>query len=484
MSAEIKPRAFTLELTKGCNLRCGYCYYAAREDAYDPRDSMSRAVAERAVDVLLEQARADEPIHVHLFGGEPLLNFELLRHVVEYGERRAAREARAITFELTTNGTLFTDRVIDYLNIHAIRVGVSFDGPPEIQDVSRPARHGSSHARAEPGIRRFLRSRAGTPLEPVTHCSVVVTRRDLDLIKIVEHLESLGFSRILITPATDLSGQSHGLRASDLPAILSAYDALADRVERARLDGRADSVVWFDTLWQRLLSGRRKTSFCGGGRDYLGVAADGDVSLCYRFYEDERYKMGNVVDGVERSAAVQEALAPLETRPACSTCWARYFCGGGCHHENLLTTGRLGDPNPVTCEILRHGMDRTLDAWGRLASAGRIPTRHAEPLETGATAETMESDTRTRFELEDKPHAKATCHVREIGAERVVYEPSVHEVVFLNATAAWIFERCDGTHTVRELAATMGEHFEAPDETLLRDLLATLAMFRTKGLLR
>ncbi len=242
-AAAIKPRAFSLELTKGCNLRCGYCYYAAREHAYDPRTAMSPAVAEQSVDLLLREAEEGAAVHLHLFGGEPLLNLPLLQHVVEYGERRAQETGRAITFEVTTNGTRFGERTDAFLNAHAIHVGVSFDGPPDVQDASRPALVGSSYALAAPGIRRFLQSRKDTPLAKKTHASVVITRRELDLARIVDHLEDLGFEKIILSPATDLTGQTHGLREADLPEVLAAYDVLAARYEANARAGKPTSVT-------------------------------------------------------------------------------------------------------------------------------------------------------------------------------------------------------------------------------------------------
>ena len=263
--------------------------------------------------------------------------------------------------------------------------------------------------------------------------------------------------------------------------MLAAYDALAERFANSRLEGRPTSVVWFDTLMKRLLSGQRKTSFCGGGRDYLGVAADGAVSLCYRFYQNDEYSMGDVFQGVEHGGAVDRVLEPLENRPACSTCWARHFCGGGCHHENLITTGNLGDPNPVTCEILRHSMDRTLETWGRLTAEERMGTRR--PTDNRNQQGSGMTQDETTIRMDDKPRVKPSCHVREVAAERVVYEPTVHEVAFLNVTAAWIFERCDGDRTVQDLLDALVARYAAPKETLSHDLLETLSMFRQKGLL-
>lgn len=473
----MKPRAFSLELTKGCNLRCGYCYYAAREQAYDPRTRMSPQVAEQSVDLLLREAEAGVPVHLHLFGGEPLLDFDLLRHVVEYGERRAAEAGRAITFEVTTNGTRFSERVDAFLDKHAIHVGVSFDGPPDVQDEARPALNGSSYALAAPGIRRFLAGRKGTPLAAKTHASVVVTRRELDLTRIVDHLEGLGFEKVILSPATDLTGNTHGLRQEDLPAVLAAYDDLAARYETNARAGRPSTVTWFPNLMGRVLSGERRGAFCQGGRDYLGVGADGTLALCYRFYENPKFAMGHVSTGIERGVTERLLELPVEKKPACSTCWARYFCGGGCHHENLISTGGLGEPNAITCAILRHSMDRTLEAWARLSQAGGVGERLPVPVrEVGVTAPRA-------FAPTDLPRTRASCHVREVAAERVVYEPVSHEVVILNPTAHLIFTLCDGTHTVAQIVDLLAARFAAPRERLEGDLHTTLTLFASKGLL-
>ena len=397
---------------------------------------------------------------------------------MDYGLRRASEESRVLTFELTTNGTRFNERVIAFLNQHSVRVGVSFDGPPHVQDDSRPALGGSSYALAEAGIRAFLGSRKGTDLMTHTHCSVVVTRRELDLVAIVEHLEGMGFEHVILSPATDLSGQDHGLSKSDLPELLASYDALADRYERRRRDGLPTTVVFFDSLMERLLSGQRKTRFCGGGVDYLGVASDGSMSLCYRFYQDEGFGMGNVADGIDRSVTQRLENEGLENRLTCGTCWARYFCGGGCHHENLITTGSLGEPNPVTCEILRHSMDRTLDIFGRESSRG-VAAQTPSAATTSEDPMTLDQ----KIEMGDRPQTKPTCHIREVGEERVVYEPGVHEVAFLNTTATWLFEQCDGTRSVQDLLAAMVDRFDAPQDLLCKDLLATLELFRSRGLL-
>jgi uncharacterized protein len=157
----LKPRAFALELTKGCNLRCGYCYYAEREQAYDPKTRMSREVAFQSVELLLRESPDGQPVHVHFFGGEPLLDFALLVDVTLHGERRAREAGKAITFEVTTNGTRLEPEVIAFLNEHALAVGVSFDGPPEVQDAARPLAGGSSYALAAPKIRALLESRRG-----------------------------------------------------------------------------------------------------------------------------------------------------------------------------------------------------------------------------------------------------------------------------------------------------------------------------------
>jgi len=475
----MRPRALALELTKGCNLRCAYCYYAEREDAYDPKTRMSAEVARQSVDLLLEEGPVDEPVHLHFFGGEPLLNFPLLRETVLYGEARAAERGREITFEVTTNATRLDEEVVAFLNAHRIHVGVSFDGPPEIQDAARPAARGSSYDLAVPGIRRLLESRQGTELEARTHCSVVVTRRGFDLVSIAEHLEALGFQKIILTPATDLEGHGNGFSEADLPELLAAYDDLAAAYERAAGERRPSAANWFPVLMGRLLSGERRGHFCQGGRDYLGVAADGDLALCYRFFEDEEFAMGNVATGVERGVTERLLASPLDERTTCSQCWARHFCGGGCHHDNVTSSGDPSEPNPVGCEVFRHSMSLTLESWARLSRQGLLE-RRATPSQNPMT---MNPGQPTEvFDDGERPCSAPKIHVRELDGERVVYDPEHHEVCILNGTAAVIFDLCDGQRSVADILVRLADTFDAPHERLRADLHATLADLRARKL--
>ncbi len=469
----VQPRAFALELTKGCNLRCGYCYYAGREEAYDPKTRMSREVAFQSVELLLRDGPEGQPVHVHYFGGEPLLDFELLRDVTLFGARRAREAGKAITFEVTTNGTRLEPEVIAFLNEHRVAVGVSFDGPPEVQDVARPLAGGSSYALAAPKIRALLASRAGSDLK--THASVVVTRLELDLVKLVRHMEELGFTKILLTPATDLDGKSNGIREQDLPHAFAAIDALAGEYERRTAAGEAVAETWFPRLVGRVLSGEKKTQFCSGGRDYLGVAADGKVALCYRFFEDERFAMGSVQTGIERGVTERILEAPFDERTVCSRCWARHYCGGGCHHDNQASSGAIETPNPVSCELFRHGMDRALDAWARLTRAGALAGRAHRPVSSRG----MEA---TPFGDEARPRCASGTHARELGPERIVYDPATHEVVVLNETAAFILDLCDGTHSVADMRRALEQRYAAPRAELQADLQATLADLCAKKL--
>jgi uncharacterized protein len=471
----LRPRAFALELTKGCNLRCSYCYYAGREEAYDPKTRMSREVAERSVELLLAEGPPDQPAHVHFFGGEPLLDFPLLRATTLYGQRRARELGRAITWEVTTNGTRLEPEVIAFLNEQAIAVGISFDGPPELQDSARPLAGGSSYALAAPKIRALLASRAGTPLESKTHCSVVLTRLEFDLVKIVRHLEELGFQKILLTPATD-QGKSQGFREQDLVRLQQSFEELADEYEHRILAGAPVAETWFPRLVGRILAGERRTQFCSGGRDYLGVAADGSIALCYRFFEDPQHAMGSVQTGIERGVSERILGRPLDERTTCSQCWARYFCGGGCHHDNLVTTGALEEPNAVACELFRHSMGRALESWARLTRAGKLPGRkgsasRASGMDPGEIADEL------------RPRSVGGLHVRALDDEQVVYDPATHEVVVLNESAGFVFGLCDGEHTVAEILGALRQRYGAPAERLRADLVRVLAELRERRLL-
>ncbi len=467
---EARPRALALELTKGCNLRCGYCYYGTREAAYDPSTSMSLETAQRAVDRLFDDATHGEIPHLHLFGGEPLLNFPLVSATVEYAASQARRRSTGMTFELTTNGTLLTPSIGEFLNKHGVSVGISFDGPSEIQDVTRPAPSGrGSHAQAEPRIKEFLASRVGTPLLARTHASVVLSRRFPKIREIVTYMESLGFTKVVVSPATD-SGPD-GFRAEDIPTLVEAFDDAAKDWHARKKAGQSPLYAHFEDLSRRALSGTRKTSPCGGGRDYLGVSADGSVYLCYRFFEDAEFKMGSLKDGI--STAVTERLdaTTVDHRTDCRSCWARHYCGGNCHHDNLKATGDAATPNPVHCEVFRHTMGLTLEMLADLESRGLgggvppSPYMNDPPLPTAAW----------------KPLAASDLHRRPIGDELLVYHPTTHAVVNLNATACAILALCDGSRDVPSLVAELMKTFAAPEELLLKETEILLYDLQRKG---
>jgi hypothetical protein len=195
--------------------------------------------------------------------------------------------------------------------------------------------------------------------------------------------------------------------------------------------------------------------------------------------------MGSVRDGIDRGVTERLLEDPVDERPACGACWARWFCGGGCHHENLITSGGLGDPNPVTCEILRHGMDLTLETWARLSQEGRLGGR--SPVAAAPRSHSM-SEAGRAWSDGDRPVRRADCHARDLPpkegrSERVVYVPETHEVVVLNPTASAIFDLCDGRNDVAAILAALEKRFRAPAGVLRSDLLRTLAEFRGKGLI-
>lgn len=467
---EVRTRALALELTKGCNLRCGYCYYGTREAAYDASTSMSPETAQRAVDRLFDDARDEEVPHLHLFGGEPLLNFPLVESVVGYARARGITLGRRMTFELTTNGTLLTPKIIDWLNANAIAVGVSIDGPPTIQDATRPAADGGGSSRfAEPKIRDLLQSRAGTSLAERTHASVVLSRRFPDIEPIVAYLKTLGFRKVVVSPATDDGADGFG--DADLPRLLDAYTAAAAGWYEERTKGNPGTFAHFEDLARRALSGRKKTSPCGGGRDYLGVSADGSVYLCYRFFEDDAFKMGSLEGGISTAVTQRLDATAVDARTDCRSCWARYYCGGNCHHDNLKSTGDAATPNPVHCDVFRHTMGLTLEMLTRLgrighASEGPGPTSMNDPSPVdGAWS----------------PKAVADLHRRPIVDELLVYSPASHAVVNLNPTAARVLALCDGTTTVDALIARLASEFSAPEDVIRSDVEELLRNLRGKG---
>jgi len=367
-----------LFLTQTCNMRCVYCYGEGGE--YGGRGVMSEETALAAVDWLLASSCEEKTVHVSFFGGEPLLNFPLLQRVVAYAREQAALCGKEVTFGTTTNATLLIDEIIAYLAEEKIDPLVSFDGPPEIQDRQRPFRNGhGSHARVHGNVQKL---RAALP--KLTGRATVCAGSDPFAVR--RAMEEAGFTTCHLTAASPVVLHQADAADADPEAAegrrQAAQQMLAYRraevaelftaVRERRLDAQAAPAAL--ALLAALAAGRKRHAGCGLGRGVRAVAVNGDVYPCHRFVGLEDMRFGHLSD--YRAGEINDYHgAVVENLPACRSCWARYFCGGGCFYDNLARSGDMHRPDPDVCREMQTVCEDVICAWCAMSDEDKAYVR-------------------------------------------------------------------------------------------------------------
>jgi len=369
-------RALCLHLAHACNMRCGYCFAGQGQYGGGPA-LMSRDVALRAIDFLLCHSGPQRRLDVDFFGGEPLLNLEVLKETVAYGLSRAQECGKKISFTVTTNGLLLDDRTIDFLNQQEITVIASLDGRPAVHDRWRRLADGrASYERVLPGIRALIRSRAGRNY----YVRGTYTRQNLDFAADVRHLAGLGIDRVSLEPVVAPPTVPYGLRASDLPAIREQYLAVAEFCYRRAREGRPFSFFHFELDILRGPCLKKRVSGCGAGHAYLAVAPDGSLYPCHQFVGQPAFRLGSVwADNFSLPPLGKQfrQLTIYEKAP-CRECWAKFLCSGGCHANNYALGGGLDRPWPLGCALTRIRLEAALYLQARLAEL-RYPPGEEPP---------------------------------------------------------------------------------------------------------
>jgi uncharacterized protein len=355
--------AFSLAVAQTCNLACSYCYAQQGEFGGAAR-SMPLAVAERSVDLLVGNAEPGARLNLAFLGGEPLVN----RRVLQAATRRAARLARdrgvSITFSITTNGTLLTAADAGFFEEHGFAVTVSIDGPRDAHDSLRPFRGGRSSydvvmRNAAPLLAKQRRMQVSA--------RVTVTPRNLMLRQTLDELveagfHSVGFSATLSSPTGAGEMQRH-----DLEVMLGEMIDCGREFERRVQAGRRYPFANLVNALREIGRGTHRPYPCGAGAGYFGVSAEGSLSACHRFVGDPAGAMGTVYDGVDRRRQVRWLTdRHVHRQEPCNSCWARYLCGGGCHHE-VIHRGR------PACDYIRGWLHYCIEAYLRLSGTRSAP---------------------------------------------------------------------------------------------------------------
>ena len=360
-----------VNVTNRCNLSCAYCYEYGEDKITEPTAGgmpklMSEKTARESVDFMVERSGNSPVVRLTFFGGETLLNFDVLEKTIPYARRRAAEAGKRVEFSLTTNGTLLRPEVIEFLADNDVGVTISIDGPKEMQDKFRVFHDGrGSYDVVAPKVRELLKRHRSRPIG----ARVTLTSDVLDITRIYRHLrEEVGFWEVGFAPVTTSPGRAHAIGETGFDSMLGQFRELAGEFLEAALAGRHHGFSNVRDTVEELHKGASKALPCGAGLGLMGVATNGDVALCHRFAGSDDHKLGTVRDGVDDTAQTAFLDAHhIDRKTDCRTCWARPLCAGGCYHEAYTRYGTTQAPNLHYCEWIRGWTETCLEIYGEIA---------------------------------------------------------------------------------------------------------------------
>lgn len=349
--------ALSLAVAQKCNLGCSYCY-AQQGEFGGAAKNMSLEAAERAVDLLVSNAEPDAKLNLAFLGGEPLVNRRVLQAATLRAAELAARRGLTMTFSITTNGTLLTEADADFFETHGFAVTVSLDGPRETHDAQRPYKNGRG---SFDHIMRRLGPLLARQRRMQVSARVTVTPRNLELRRTLDEFIAAGFHSVGFSPMLAAPNGSGEMHADDLETMLGEMIGCGREFERRWSAGERYPFANMVNAMREIRRGTHRPYPCGAGAGYLGVSADGDLAACHRFVGDKEGAMGSIAQGVDlERQADWLAQRHVHRQEPCRSCWARYLCGGGCHHEVI----RRGRP---ACDYIRGWLHYCLEAYLRLS---------------------------------------------------------------------------------------------------------------------
>ncbi|MCO1601476.1 thioether cross-link-forming SCIFF peptide maturase [Desulfosporosinus nitroreducens] len=357
-------KAICLHVAHDCNLRCEYCF--AGTGAFGgSRTMMDVETGKKGIDFVIESSGHRDHCEVDFFGGEPLLNFGLIKSLVEYGRKAGKAHGKTIKFTLTTNGVLLNDRIQEFLEQEEISVVLSLDGRPEVHDRMRPYADGrGSYAKVTPLIKQFAAKRPeSSPYAQGTYYYVrgTYTHFNLDFDRDVLHMADLGIKQISVEPVVASPKDAYAFQEGDLEKIHEAYDRLGEELLLRRAQDRDFNFFHFNIALDQGPCMIKRLSGCGAGHEYVAISPEGDLYPCHQFVGQEAYKLGSLYD--ENPHQLKDEVvksfrsAHVYSKPLCRECWARFACSGGCHAANVSFTQSLTDVYTLGCELQKKRLE-------------------------------------------------------------------------------------------------------------------------------
>jgi len=338
-------KSLCLHVSHDCNLRCRYCF-AGTGNFGGQRKNMPLEVGKSALDFLLKNSGERKYCEVDFFGGEPLLNFQVIRELVTYGKTQAEKAGKNFRFTLTTNGVLLNDRVREFLNKEGISVVLSLDGRKKVNDYMRPFPEGQgSYETIVPKFKEFVDSRNGQNY----YLRGTYTRKNLHFSEDVLHMFDLGFKIVSVEPVVAPPEEDYAFQEEDKPIIREEYRKLTR--EYLKRKGQGEDIQFFH--FNMDLDGGpclpKRLTGCGAGYQYMAVTPDGELYPCHQFVGESEYYLGDVWSGIENKAISRKFQEAHIYNKECKDCWARFLCSGGCHANAVHHSGDVSKPYSLGC---------------------------------------------------------------------------------------------------------------------------------------
>ena len=344
-------KALCLHISHDCNLRCKYCFADGGDFGHE-RKNMPLEVAKKAIDFVIARSRSRHNLEIDFFGGEPLLNFEVVKKTVEYAKSLENKHNKNFRFTITTNGILLNDEISDYINKEMSNVVLSLDGRKSVNDAVRYDVAGNgSYDRIVPKFKKLVSKRNGKDY----YIRGTFTSRNLDFASDVEHIRNLGFDQVSVEPVVLDDKNPLAITEKHLPRIFREYDTLTDIMAQLQQKGEFFNFFHFMIDLDQGPCVIKRVKGCGCGTEYVAVTPDGDIYPCHRFVGMEKFRLGNVLKSFETDKDLTDYFkkSTVLNKTDCEDCWAKYYCSGGCAANNYNCHGDILKPHKVSCEMER-----------------------------------------------------------------------------------------------------------------------------------
>ena len=341
-------KALCLHIAHDCNLACKYCF-ADEGEYHGKRELMSYEVGKKALDFLVANSGSRTNLEVDFFGGEPLMNFEVVKQLVKYGRSLEEPNNKKFRFTLTTNGVLLDDDILEFANKEMSNLVLSLDGRKEVHDLMRPRRGGQGSY--DTVVSKFIKA-AESRNQMNYYVRGTYTRNNLDFAKDVIHMADLGFEQISVEPVVADKSESYAIREEDIDTLIKQYDELTAEMIKRKKEGKPFNFFHFMIDLSGGPCVAKRLSGCGSGTEYLAVSPSGELYPCHQFMGMKDFLLGNVDEGVIRTDIRDEfKLCNVYAKEKCKNCFAKFYCSGGCAANSYNFSGSINGTYEIGCEL-------------------------------------------------------------------------------------------------------------------------------------